>query len=221
MLLIPWEECITNRANWNNGGAMPRARVSEWNRIALLSSILASSMPFWGRTYVLWLPATAYAIDDGKGGKIHVNVSTLIWRITRLLTWLWFRGTCRPFIDHHPYVINPWTLGHLVKTLAILGLSKPGERGEVNMALLSRQETSIFCLAWLSPGEIIVVNKNIMTWLFAGGNISEQLFFIAFARIWARKITTAAAVSSNFQSRNSFALILDPGPTHPFWPTFA
>jgi len=72
---IPLGACTTNTVNLKNGGRTLQAEVSRLNKIAS-----SNSTPVWEQIFFMaicgpQLLTVAYTIDDGKGGKIHVNVS--------------------------------------------------------------------------------------------------------------------------------------------------
>lgn len=76
MLSIQPDVCIIRKASWKSGGLMRQARGSRKNRIALRNNSLVR------RIHLLDIPlltstgyTLAYTIDDGHGGKVHVNVS--------------------------------------------------------------------------------------------------------------------------------------------------
>ena len=68
------DDCTTRTASSKNGGPILRAMVSTRFRNALLISIRVSflNIPTSPSTEVFH---AGYTVDDGKGGKVHVNVS--------------------------------------------------------------------------------------------------------------------------------------------------
>lgn len=72
-LLILLGGCTTKKGNWSNGGQMPPAKASERNKIVSSSNSPVLALLFT-LTFIQCL-YLAYSIDDGKGGRIYVNVS--------------------------------------------------------------------------------------------------------------------------------------------------
>lgn len=107
-----------------------------------------------------------------------------------------FRATCALhllFLHWH----WSWLTGlleHLAKTSVTLGLFKLSVHGKRNTMHLRRTEMNISYPHWTTQGSFI------WEWFQADSLWSvihrEQLFFISFARIWAREMKPAAAVSS-------------------------
>lgn len=79
MLSIQLAVCTIRKADWKNGGLTQQVRGLRRNRPALRNNspvrricfICTSVIDLGGHTL-------AYTIDDGHGGKVHVNVCILL-----------------------------------------------------------------------------------------------------------------------------------------------
>ena len=71
---IPQVGCTTSRESLNSGGPITQATVSNSDRIVLWSNIQVRD-PFFISLQCIEGLDTAYTVDDGKGGVVHVNVS--------------------------------------------------------------------------------------------------------------------------------------------------
>jgi len=74
MPLTLLDDSTTSMGSWRNGGRIARAKGSTRSRLVSWTNIPVSfEGPFVG-VGIGADGSTEYTIDDGKGGKIHVNV---------------------------------------------------------------------------------------------------------------------------------------------------
>ncbi len=173
MRLIRREECITSKANWKSGGPIQRRKGFKGSRIASSSNILVFLISKGCHCALTrWV---AYTIDDGKGGEIHVNVSLLYLEIFRL-TGSCFTGKSVRFPESKRIIC---ILTFFVRT--------SGENiGDTGLIQAYR--------AWKAQYEISLKDGNEFLLPGLDHYTRDQLFFIAFGRIWARNMRPAAAV---------------------------
>ena len=77
MPLILLEGYTINKESLSLGGPTPPVRVSTKSRSALRSSTLVRAYTASLHSDLADRHSTEYTVDDGKGGKVHVNVSRL------------------------------------------------------------------------------------------------------------------------------------------------
>ena len=74
-LLTLLVDCTTKRGNWKSGGQTQRAWVSTLSNVVSLINIQVRVKLSLIGAMCLHSIEPEYTIDDGHGGKIHVNVS--------------------------------------------------------------------------------------------------------------------------------------------------
>jgi len=151
------------------------------------------------RLYDPQLFSIAYTIDDGNGGEIHVNVSYRIW--SRIILTIDHRAICK---------LDAVSVG-----LLLISWSTSGENiGDTGLIQSFRAWKAQYNTSVKAGGEYLLPGLNYTRWARKATQVTfitnlflrEQLFFIAFGRIWARTMKPAAAVSSSL-SLNSWRLI--------------
>ena len=105
---------------------------------------------------------SAYSIDNGKGGKIHVNVSFFFVIPNFRVLSLDIRAICElgPHITQAGEFNNMVILGLRERISGIQDLSTHIAHGRLNMRPLKKMATSIFFLGWISQGDLFSISSR-------------------------------------------------------------